>query len=134
MPRRRATPDSVDAQAGDSMREWLEDALRELPRFEIRRLFGGAGLYARGVMFGIFYKARVYLKTDDATRPEYVSRGMDAFRVRQGTVLTKYYEVPEAVLADEGELLAWSRRAIQVAEATPRTATRRKKRPTRRQG
>lgn len=107
------------------MREWLEDALRELPRFEIRRLFGGAGLYARGVMFGIFYKARVYLKTDDASRPEYVTRGMDAFRVRQGTVLTKYYEVPEAVLADEDQLLAWSRRALQVAEATPATGKRR---------
>jgi DNA transformation protein len=110
------------------MREWLEDSLHDLPRFAMRRLFGGAGLYARDVMFGILYRARVYLKTDEATRAAYAERGMQAFRVRQGTVLTKYYEVPPAVLADEAELLTWCRRALAVAETTPPTKRLRRSR------
>ena len=108
------------------MREWLEDALHDLPQFQIRRMFGGAGLYAHGTMFGILYRARVYLKTDDATVQAFVERGMEAFRVRQGTVLTKYFEVPASVLADEAELLTWARTALAVAEAAPKPTRNRR--------
>jgi DNA transformation protein len=101
----------------DSMREWLEDCLQDLPEFAIRRMFGGAGLYAQGRMFGILHEARVYLQTDATNRDDYVARGSEAFRVRQGTVLTNYYEVPAAVMADDSELLGWARRALAVALA-----------------
>jgi DNA transformation protein and related proteins len=125
-PRRMLDDEESPAPASDSMREWLEDAMRELPQFQIRRMFGGAGLYARGRMFGILYRARVYLKTDATTAPAFVERGMEAFRVRQGTVLTQYFEVPASVLADEAELLAWARTAHAVAEATPKPKRSRK--------
>jgi DNA transformation protein len=134
MARRAPSKREPSANAGehapesDSMRAWLEDSLQDLPRFAIRRMFGGAGLYAGDVMFGILYRARVYLKTDDATRVAYTDRDMEAFRVRQGTVLTKYYEVPPAVLADETELSSWCRRALAVAEAAPPTRQRPRRR------
>lgn len=113
-------------RTSDSMREWLEDALHDLQQFQIRRMFGGAGLYARGRMFGILYRSRVYLKTDDTTVQSFVERGMEAFRVRQGTVLTQYFEVPASVLADEAELLSWARTALAVAEASPKPKRSRK--------
>ena len=34
----------------------------------VRRLFGGAGLYADGVMFAILSRDVIYLKADDARR------------------------------------------------------------------
>lgn len=99
----------------DSIREWLEERLGTLPELGVRRLFGGAGVYAEDTIFGILYEQRLYLKTDEQTRAAFIERGCDALRVRAGTVLTAYYEVPPEVLDDEEELLRWARRALAVA-------------------
>jgi DNA transformation protein len=111
------------------MREWLEERLQALTDFEVRRLFGGAGLYAAGSIFGILYAGRVYLKTDDETRSGFIERGSEPFRPRQTTVLKSYFEVPPEVLDDDGELLRWARRAQKVAEAAPQKPARRPRAP-----
>jgi DNA transformation protein len=111
------------------MREWLEERLQALTDFEVRRLFGGAGLYAADSIFGILYAGRVYLKTDDATRSEFIERGSEPFRPRQNTVLKSYFEVPPEVLDDDGELLRWARRAQEVAAAAPQRPARRPRAP-----
>lgn len=135
-PKRMRSPELEPfvARPRDSMSDWLCERLDKLPDFEVRRLFGGAGLYAEGCMFGILYASRVYFKTDDASRALYTERGMAAFRVRRGTVLTKYYEVPPDVLDDDAEIVAWARRALAVAEATPpkkrKPSARAKRRPS----
>jgi DNA transformation protein and related proteins len=103
----------------DSMREWLEDRLQPLPELELRAMFGGFGIYADGTMFGILHTGRMYLKTDDATRPAFSALGSEPFRPKRGSALASYLEVPPEVLEDEQELLAWSRRALAVARATP---------------
>jgi len=100
----------------DSAREWLEGALGKLPELSVRRLFGGAGVYAEDTIFGILYDQRLYLKTDERTRAAFIERGCDALRARSGTKLTAYYEVPPEVLDDEDELLSWARRALEVAQ------------------
>ena len=105
----------------DSAREWVEEVLGKLPELSVRRLFGGAGVYAEDIIFGILYDQRLYLKTDAETRTAFIERGCDALRARSGTVLTAYYEVPPEVLDDEEELLSWARRALAVAH---REATR----------
>ena len=39
-------------------------------------MFGGVGLYHRGVFFGIIAGDTLYLKVDDTSRREYESAGM----------------------------------------------------------
>jgi DNA transformation protein len=110
----------------DALRDWLEEALAPLPDLSIRRMFGGAGIYADDTMFGILHEQRMYLKTDERTRGDFVARGSGAFRVRSGSVLTSYYELPVDVLDDESELLRWSQTALGVArEAQQRPRGRR---------
>jgi len=109
------------------MHELLLESLRAVPELEIRRLFGGAGLYSDGIMFGILYDGRVYLKTDETTRAEFVARGSTAFVPRSGRTLTSYYEVPAELLDDETELLLWARRAVDVAQARAARAPARKR-------
>jgi TfoX N-terminal domain len=41
----------------------------------VRRLFGGAGLYADGVMFAILSRDVIYLKADDETRAAFEQEG-----------------------------------------------------------
>jgi len=81
-------------------------------------MFGGAGIYADGTMFGILHAGRVYLKTNESTRAAHTERGMGPFRPPRGAVLKNYYEVPPDTLDDEAELLTWTRRALAIAEVT----------------
>jgi DNA transformation protein len=99
------------------MQELLEDRLQKLAELEIRLMFGGAGIYAEGTMFGIVHDGRVYLKTNTSTRAAFVDLGMKAFRPPRGAVLKSYYEVPPDILDDETELLTWARRALAVSSA-----------------
>lgn len=101
------------------MREWLEDALKSLPELESRSMFGGTGVYSEGTMFAILYEGRVYLKTDSTTREAFVQRGGEPFQPRKGSTLASYHEVPSETLDDDAELLAWARRAVLVARASP---------------
>jgi DNA transformation protein len=109
----------------DTLREWLAEALAELPELSFRRMFGGAGAYSEDVIFAILYRERVYLKTDERTRPAFTERGSGALRVRSGSVLTSYYEVPLEVLDDAEQLASWARRALDVARAAPERPRRR---------
>jgi DNA transformation protein len=107
---------SLRSKARDSTHEWLEERLGRLPELEVRRMFGGAGVYAAGTMFGILYAERLYLKTNESTRAQYAERGMGPFRPRRGAVLKSYYEVPPDILDDDAELLAWARAALSIAD------------------
>jgi DNA transformation protein len=115
-------PEQLPARARDSTREWLEEALSSLPDLSVRRMFGGAGLYADDTMFGILYAGRVYLKTSDQTRSAYVEQGSAAFRTRQGKLLKSYYELPVGVLDDVDALLGWARQALEAARLSPQSS------------
>ena len=80
-------------------------------------LFGGHGVYWRGVIFGIVFQKRLYLKVDDGSREDYLARGMGPFRPNERQTLKAYYEVPPDVLADKEELVSWVKEAIRAGQA-----------------
>jgi DNA transformation protein len=41
----------------------------------VRRLFGGAGLFAEGLMFGLVFDGAIFLKVDDASIPDFQREG-----------------------------------------------------------
>jgi DNA transformation protein len=48
----------------------------------VRRMFGGTGLYAEGVMFGLVSGGQIYLKADPVTAMYFEREGMRAVRIR----------------------------------------------------
>ena len=84
---------------------------------QARRMFGGAGIYCRGVMFALVADDVLYLKVDDSNREDFERAGMAPFRpfADKPTVMS-YHEVPVDVLEDRDRLARWSRRALAVAE------------------
>jgi DNA transformation protein and related proteins len=106
-----------------------------------RRMFGGVGLYAEGLFFGLIDDDVLYLKVDDSNRSDYTSRGMDAFRPFKDKPLYSmtYYQVPAEVLEEPEELARWARRSCEVALVTrapptvpkPRTPRKKSSRTTR---
>lgn len=103
--------------ADESFREYVLDQLRALGRVEARAMFGGHGLYHKGVFFGVVYGGRLYFKTDEATRQEYIRQGMGPFQPNERQTLWTYYEVPADVLEDDEALALWAQQACQVARA-----------------
>ena len=100
-----------------AFRQFVLDQLGELGDVTPRSMFGGVGLYHRGVFFGILAGDVLYLKVDESNREDYLSAGMDPFRPyphRGGTM--QYYAVPLSVLESAPELEGWARRSIAAAK------------------
>ena len=95
---------------------WVLDQLGELGPVASRRMFGAAGLYLDGVMFGLVDDDVVFLRAGDANRADYVASGCEPFRPIPGKASMSYYEVPPAVLEDPTELAEWARRSLAAAE------------------
>ncbi len=91
---------------------------------EARRMFGGAGLYAGGVMFGLIDNEVIYLKVDEALKAELAAAGARSwiYTERKGPRAgipqeTSYWSLPEPALDDPDEACAWGARALAVAQA-----------------
>ena len=107
-------------RVSDAFRAFVLDQLQELGDVVPKSMFGGVGLYCRGVFFGLMARDVLYLKVDDTTRPDYERAGSKAFKPyahRSGTM--QYYAVPVEVLESPLDLVAWARKAVRAAESAP---------------
>ena len=80
-------------------------------------MFGGAGVYRDGIMFGLVSARDLYLKCDDTTSDRFKEAGCRPFVYEKDgkTVEMSYWSVPEEAL-DDGELLKrWADIAYQAA-------------------
>lgn len=75
-------------------------------------MFGGYGLYQRETFFGIIHKGRLYFKTTDETRSQYLANGMKPFRPNLKQTLKNYFEVPVDIMENTDQLTTWAKRAI----------------------
>ena len=96
-----------------------------------RAMFGGVGLYADGVFFGILAADTLYLKVDDSNRGRYEAEGMTAFQpysdkpYSDKPMTMSYYQVPASVLEDRDELTTWVGASVRAAARAARRKARR---------
>jgi DNA transformation protein and related proteins len=116
-PRRKpATEFGRRVRVSEGFRTFALDQLSRTARVFARNMFGGVGLYAGDVFFGILAGDVLYLKCDDRTRDRFLRAGARPFTPyanRPGS--TKYFEVPLAVLEDADELGRWVADAVVAA-------------------
>ena len=99
-----------------AFKAFVLDQLEELGDVTPRSMFGGVGLYHRGIFFGIIAGDVLYLKVDETNRPDYERAGTQPFKPypnRSGTM--RYCAVPLDVLESGIELVAWARKAVDAA-------------------
>ena len=99
---------------------------------EVRRLFGGVGLFADGLMFGLVSRGEIYLKADEETAPRFEAEGCGPFEygIRTGRrAIASFRKLPERLYDDADELAQWARDALAVARR--KGAARPGKRPPR---
>jgi DNA transformation protein and related proteins len=120
--------------SSEGFKEFIADQLAGFGPVSIRNMFGGAGIYADGVMFAILARDTLYLKADEASSRAYADEGMEPFTytAKGGKpIAMSYWEVPPRLLEDPDELAAWAREAHRIACAGKTTGSRRRPRAKR---
>ena len=104
----------------ESFKDFIKDQLSGFGPVTIRNMFGGAGIYADGVMFAILTDDTLYLKADDTSSRAYEAEGMRPFTYTpegKAPVAMSYWEVPPRLLEEPEELAVWARTAHEIARA-----------------
>lgn len=117
-------------------KDFIKDQLAGFAPVSIRNMFGGAGVYADGVMFGLLAGDALYLKADATSAPAFEAEGMGPFtyaRAGKTPIAMSYFEVPAHLLEEPDELAEWAREAHRIACTTkpktkPKTKLKRKRR------
>jgi DNA transformation protein and related proteins len=101
----------------DDFLNYVLDQLSRWGDVSVRRMFGGAGLYRDGRMFGLIADDVAYLKVDEASRDDFLKAGSSPFNpypeLNKATILS-YYEIPPEVLENRDELCRWAQRALDI--------------------
>jgi DNA transformation protein len=108
--------------------EFLRDVLSGVGPVTIRKMFGGAGVYLGGVMFGLVVDDTFYLRGDETSAADFEAEGKGPFVYRpkdRAPVTMPYWELPERLYDDPDQLAPWARRALDIANRA-RPAARRK--------
>ena len=85
----------------------------------VRRMFGGAGIYADGTMFGLVANGVIYLKADEVNAPTFEREKLPPFTYatkdgKRGVM--SYRRMPERLYDDPDELATWARDALAAAQ------------------
>ncbi|MBL6951026.1 MAG: TfoX/Sxy family protein [Alphaproteobacteria bacterium] len=99
-------------------RAYIEELVAPLGHVSTRRMFGGLGIFYRGLMFALVARDVLHFKVDEVNLPAYEAAGMEVFSyLRNGKKrgLNSYWTVPVDVLDNEDEFLVWARGAADAA-------------------
>lgn len=105
----------------EGFKEFIKDQLAPFGPVSVRNMFGGAGVYADGVMFGLIADETLYLNTDENSARAFAAEGMCAFTYEpegKAPVVMSYWEVPPRLLEEPEELTTWAREAHRIACAS----------------
>ncbi|MBL8262656.1 MAG: TfoX/Sxy family protein [Xanthomonadaceae bacterium] len=93
---------------------WFRELLAPIGQITVRRMFGGAGVYADGLIVGLEVGGALYLKTDDQTRQAFADAGGQPF-VYDGKgqpVTMSYWTPPEEAMDSPEAMQPWARLAL----------------------
>jgi DNA transformation protein len=104
--------------ASKGFADFLNERLAPLGPVSLRRMFGSTGLFRDGVLFALVHDDELYLRVDDGNRAmfgddpppvpmSYVKRGK--------RIELAYWPMPERLLDEPDEFLAWARAALGAA-------------------
>jgi DNA transformation protein and related proteins len=80
-----------------------------------KTMFGGAGIYLDGLIFGLLDNDRTFFKADDTNAALFDAHEMDWFHPYGDERTMPYREVPVEVMEDPEELRTWIDSAVAIA-------------------
>jgi len=104
--------------SGGDDTDYLPELFAAFGPIQARRMFGGVGLFADGMMIGLVADSMIYLKADEQTIPSFEREGLKPFsyETKSGThTLASYWRMPERLYDDPEELARWAAQAFETA-------------------
>lgn len=117
--------------ASSEFLEFLTEQMAGFGPVSVRRMFGGAGLYRDGMMFGLVVDDVLYLKADDDGRGEFEAEGLPAFSYQTSdgrNTIMSFMRAPDRCLDNAEEMADWCRRAHEAALRSKKKPSRKGKR------
>ena len=103
----------------DEFRAHIRDLFAGIGPVEVRRMFGGAGVYRGDACFALIVDGAIFMRADAALGADYAAAGADQWVYdghKRGPVAMPYWRLPEAAADDPDEAAAWARRSLVPAE------------------
>ena len=96
---------------------FVQELLEGWAPVSARRMFGGHGLYHEGLMFAIVMDQRLYLKADEANRPEFEALGLAPFTyaMKGKEVALSYWAAPDTMFDEPSEAVRWAQSSWDAA-------------------
>ncbi len=96
---------------------WLQELFATLDPVQVKRMFGGQGVFHEGLMIALVADEQIYLKTDSESQHSFEALGLEPFRYQKGNKLValSYFQAPEALYEDPEEARPWCQSAWQAA-------------------
>jgi DNA transformation protein len=95
----------------------LTDLFSGLGPVEIRRMFGGKGIYHQGVIIAVELRGELRLKADEQLAPEYAAAGCTQWTYtgsRHGKLVSMpYWTVPDGAMDDPDDMAGWARKSYE---------------------
>jgi DNA transformation protein and related proteins len=120
----------------DTFTEFLREQLAPLGRVTMRRMFGKAGAFCDGLMFGMVADDALYFRVDDHNRgafEEAESFPPLSYESKGRTIDLSFWRAPDRLFDEPDELLRWARLALaaarRVAAKKKRTTPKRRSKP-----
>ena len=108
--------------------DYLHEVFAEFGEINVRKMFGGYGVYHENIMFGLIADDQLYLKVDDTNREDFKALGLDAFEYNKQGKLMKmsYYLAPEEIYDDPEVAARWAHKSWDIALKNARKKKKKK--------
>ncbi|MEO1491894.1 MAG: TfoX/Sxy family protein [Pseudomonadota bacterium] len=120
-------------------RDHVRDLFSGVGPVEIKRMFGGAGVYVGDACFALLVDEVIFMRGDDALGPDYEAAGGEqwVYDGKAKPIAMPYWRLPDDAMDDWEEAALWARRSLVPAEnaaaekraAKARKAARAKSKP-----
>jgi DNA transformation protein len=97
--------------------EYLKEVFDQFGTIQPRRMFGGYGIFYKGLMFALVADDTLYLKADETISQHFIDRELEQFSYeKQGKAFKmSYYMAPEDIFDDPEEAMIWADRSYAAA-------------------
>ncbi|AMK78761.1 MULTISPECIES: TfoX/Sxy family protein [Methylomonas] len=96
---------------------YLPEVFELFGTIQIRKMFGGYGVYHDGLMFALVADETLYLKADAENAKFFEEQGLAQFAYQREGKMAKmsYYQAPAEFMEDREQAELWARRSYDAA-------------------
>lgn len=97
--------------------KYIQEQLSDFGPIEIKRMFGGIGIFKDSIMFAKIGSNTFRLKVDASNQKQFENFGMKPFHSEKKKKGMPYWEVPTEILENRTELAKWANQSFKISKA-----------------